>query len=233
MSNQENPLTLTTYNIHRCIGGDGKKDPKRIATVLKQLDTDIIALQEVESTPDDSLDLLHYLSAETGFYAIVGPTVSQGRSRYGNAVLTRLDIEQVEGVDLSVPDREPRGALSTILRVKNRRLHLLATHLGLGPGERRTQVQFLLKALEHKNADISVLLGDLNEWFLWGRPLRWLHRHFSSTPAPASFPARFPVFALDRIWVQPREKLLEVRPVATPQTRIASDHLPVTAKLIF
>jgi len=74
-------------------------------------------------------------------------------------------------------------------------------------------------------------MGDLNEWFLWGRPLRYLQRHFKSGPAPATFPARFPLFALDRIWVEPRENLVSVKTVNNSLTRLASDHLPLVAEL--
>jgi endonuclease/exonuclease/phosphatase family metal-dependent hydrolase len=74
-------------------------------------------------------------------------------------------------------------------------------------------------------------MGDINEWFLWGRPLRWMHKHFQETPAPATFPARYPVFALDRLWVKPRTLLREIAVHATPLAREASDHLPLTAEL--
>ena len=103
----------------------------------------------------------------------------------------------------------------------------------LRPAERREQVTRLLGALtEARSAALpTILLGDLNEWFLWGRPLRWLHRHFEATPAPATFPAGFPVFALDRIWVKPRRLLRRLFVHASPLARQASDHLPVVAHL--
>jgi hypothetical protein len=77
----------------------------------------------------------------------------------------------------------------------------------------------------------TVLAGDVNEWFLWGRPLRWLHDHFSATPAPRTFPAGRPMFALDRVWVRPRSYLLSVRAHASELSRLASDHLPIVAQL--
>src|SRR2546425_801441 len=110
-------------------------------------------------------------------------------------------------------------------------LRVLATPLGLRPAERREQVQRLLRALEAEKRVTTVLMGDLNEWFLWGRPLRWLHVHFKRTPSPPTFPARFPIFALDRIWVEPRRLLRRLMVHASPQARIASDHLPVLAQV--
>ena len=58
-----------------------------------------------------------------------------------------------------------------------------------------------------------------------------LHRRFGPMPSLRTFPSRFPVFALDRIWVQPRASLLDVRVHRTPLARRASDHLPLTARV--
>src|SRR5712671_616297 len=40
-------LRIATYNIHRCRGLDGRTRPERIAAVLKSIDADVVALQEV------------------------------------------------------------------------------------------------------------------------------------------------------------------------------------------
>lgn len=109
---------------------------------------------------------------------------------------------------------------------------LVATHLGLRPVERRQQVRHLLDIVTRGSGDgISILVGDLNEWFLWGRPLRWLQNYFRPIPAPATYPAFWPLFALDRIWVHPMERLETVRTFNTPLARVASDHLPLVAVL--
>lgn len=76
-----------------------------------------------------------------------------------------------------------------------------------------------------------VLLGDLNEWFVRGRALLWLRAHFGATRPVRSFPARFPLFALDRIWMHPIERLVDVRAHRSETARIASDHLPVVARI--
>lgn len=73
------------------------------------------------------------------------------------------------------------------------------------------------------------LIGDLNEWFSWGQPLRWLHRHFSPAPAPATFPARWPVFELDRLWVERPCRLLARSVRRSALAERASDHLPLVA----
>jgi endonuclease/exonuclease/phosphatase family metal-dependent hydrolase len=92
-------------------------------------------------------------------------------------------------------------------------------------------VQQLLHLFRERPHERSVLLGDLNEWFLWGRPLRRLHRHFRATPSPATFPSRLPMLALDRIWTHPRTMLRGVAVHKSPLARMASDHLPLVATL--
>ena len=150
---------------------------------------------------------------------------------FGNAVLSRFPIADACRLDLTLPGFEPRGAVDVVIAVPEGPLRVIATHLGLRPRERRDQVKRLLAALVRAVLLPTVLTGDVNEWYLWGRPLRWLHRHFKQTPAPPTFPAWRPVFALDRLWTEPARLLAELRVHSTPLSRMASDHLPLVAKV--
>jgi endonuclease/exonuclease/phosphatase family metal-dependent hydrolase len=105
---------------------------------------------------------------------------------------------------------------------------LVATHLGLASSERRAQVDQVLRSFDTPAMPV-ILLGDLNEWFVHGRTLRRLVTHFYRVPAPRTFPTRYPLFALDRIWVHPGERLVRVEVHRTPLSRIASDHYPLIA----
>jgi phospholipase D1/2 len=107
----------------------------------------------------------------------------------------------------------------------------VATHLGLRPAERREQVECLVKLFTWHPQDYAVLVGDLNEWFLWGRPLKRLHRYFDETPARATFPSRMPVLALDRLWAHPGSILRGLKAHDSALARVASDHLPLVAML--
>lgn len=224
-------LRLATWNIHACIGTDGRFDPDRIAHVLRELRADVIALQEVEHHAVDDHDLLDYLALETGLHGVAGPTMRRETRHYGNALLSRLPIRGVNHVDLTLHRREPRGAIEVTLDWYGRELQVIATHLGLRPLERRRQVRQLLTLLEARQADFEVLMGDLNEWLLWGRPLRWLRRHFAPAPHLPTYPSRLPLFALDRIWVEPTSVLQRLETHRTVLSRTASDHLPLTARL--
>lgn len=224
------PLTVATYNIHGAVGTDGCLAPQRIADVLREIDADVIALQEVPLGGAGLPNVLTLLQQASGFHAVEGPTEDGPGRRYGNAVLSRYPIIATRCIDLSFGSREPRGALDADIDCHGHPLRVIATHLGLRPAERRHQIRLLLQAFDTDRMPV-ILTGDLNEWFVWGRPLRWLVSHFEAAPAPRTFPSRFPVFSLDRLWISPRHRLVEVRVHASPLARLASDHLPLIAHI--
>lgn len=223
-------LNFATYNIHRCIGTDGRHDVERTLAVLNELNADVIALQEVESSRQDSADVLRYFASQLDMAVIPGPTMEKTDTRYGNALLTRLPCTGIQKLDLSLPGREPRGAISAQVQQLEQPLKVVATHLGLRPYERRLQVKKLISHFEFNPDHSLLLMGDVNEWFLWGRPLRWLHRVFSATPSRRSFPSRAPLLALDRVWIHPADRLVDLYAHRSVLARQASDHLPLVAQ---
>lgn len=224
------PLTVATWNVHGGVGRDRHYSPARIADVVLETGADVIALQEVGSK-DSSDVLLDALVGGTGFAAVDGWTCLRGGCDFGNVVLSRFPIAAARRLDLTVHGREPRGALDVVASTPQGALRVIGTHLGLWPGERRAQVRKLLGALAGEAPLPTVLTGDVNEWYLWGRPLRWLHRHFEPTPAPATFPAWRPMLSLDRLWTKPASLLAELRVHRSALARAASDHLPLVARL--
>ena len=224
-------VRVATWNTHRCVGRDGVMSPERCAAVLREIDADLVALQEVEFRPGHPKDTLTTLADDAGYQAIAGATMLRADAHYGNAILTRLKPEHVRRHELSVPGREPRGALDIDLCEGRCRMRFVATHLGLRPGERRAQIRRLLSLLHKDQYDLMVLAGDLNEWFLWGRPLRMLHREFPDTPHLRTWPSRAPVFALDRIWAHPPAALRNLATHRSALARVASDHLPLVSEI--
>ncbi len=226
-------VRIATYNIHRCIGRDRHQSPERIAAVLQEIDADLIALQEVAFSPGHPENTLAILEEATGTKAIPGFTLLGQHGFYGNALLSRLEISKINHIDISVSYREPRGIIGVELTVNQCKVAVLATHLGLIAGERRRQVTRILSELETTRADAIILLGDFNEWFSLGRPLRWLHQQFKPTRTLATFPAHRPLFGLDRIWIHPEDRLLSLRVHITALSKTASDHLPLVADVDF
>lgn len=224
-------VRIASYNIHKCVGTDGVRRPERVAQVLREIDPDIVGLQEVDARPGVASDSVQmdYLAQTLGYHAIPGPTIYRHDGTYGNALLTRRPVLDVRQLELTVYRREPRGAIDADIDVDGEPVRVIATHLGLLPGERRRQVRALMDALGHRTSRLVILCGDMNEWFAVGRPLRWLHARLGRAKGVRTFPAFLPIFALDRIWVSPRGSALSVRAHATRAARCASDHLPVVA----
>lgn len=222
-------LRVVSYNVHRCVGRDGRCDVERVAAVLAELDADVVGLQEVDNgyhTPGS--EQLRELARATGLASVEGPTLRRISGHYGSALLTRLPVERVVRHDLSVSGREPRGALDVTVAGGEARARIVVTHLGLRAGERRQQGRLLLERLrENDEGSLTILLADVNEWLPWGCVSRSFDRALGAAKALRSFPARFPCLPLDRIWVRPASALREVAAHRSARAREASDHLPV------
>lgn len=226
-------FTAVTYNIHQAVGRDGRRDPARVARTIQSLNADLVALQEVDAAPGlDTVSVqMTDLAAAGQYLAIPGPTMIRSERSYGNVLLTRFDVERVKRFDLSQAGREPRAAIDVFLRTPGgQRLRCVVTHLGLSGRERRRQLEILLRILAEDWGDPTLLMGDFNVWWPYSRIERTLSRLFGPSPRPRSYPARFPLLALDRIWVYPSRLLIELRAKETSVTRAVSDHLPVLAK---
>lgn len=226
-------FSVATYNVHCWVGGDGRYDPVRILRVLRQVNADILCLQEVTFPEKERIDPeLDKFTSMNGMKAICGPTFCRRDGYFGNLLLTGYPCARIERIDLSVIDREPRGAIDVELDINGFRLRLIATHLGLRAFERRIQVKKLLRAIPKSDSNITILTGDFNEWFPASKVMRRLRARFGDSPALRTFPARFPLLPLDRIWVQPAHALTDIQVHDTPLARIASDHLPLKATLV-
>jgi endonuclease/exonuclease/phosphatase family metal-dependent hydrolase len=216
-------LRIASYNVHSCCGADGRKDAQRIARVIEECGSDTVGLQEVDYRLD-------YIARKLGMQAIEGLTLARHDGSWGNALLTRRKVLAVRRHGFTYSRREPRNALDVEIEVAGEPVRVIVTHLGLWPAERRYQVRQILRMLkETPICERVVVLGDINEWLPYGRPLRWMHALFGRSPAERSFPARWPLVALDRVWVRPRHALLALKAHRTPLAQQASDHLPVKA----
>ena len=216
-------LRIASYNVHSCSGTDGKKDAGRIAQVIDELGCDTIGLQEVDYRLDS-------IAQQLGMQAIPGLTLARHDGPFGNALLTRRKVLDVRRVGFTYSRREPRNALDVDLEVNGETVRVIVTHLGLWPAERRYQVKKILEMIRATpSSERVIVLGDINEWLPLGRPLRWMNALFGRCPAERSFPSRWPLVALDRVWVRPRHALLALKAHRTPLAELASDHLPVKA----
>lgn len=225
-------LVVATYNLHRCVGADGRMDPARVARVLSQLDCDVLSLQEVDCATHGpgGVDQGAQLAREAGgLHLVAAPLVRRGNVSTGNAILSRHAVVAVREVDLSMQSREPRMALDVDLDVRGQRVRVVGTHLGLRGVERVAQVDRLLAALSEGDEALTVLLGDFNEWRAQGHSLRGLAAAFPDAASGLTFPALWPVVPLDRVFLRRHGRIAQAGSHATPEARRASDHLPFRA----
>lgn len=226
-------MKIVSWNVHRCIGTDGGYRPDRIAEALASFNADIIALQEVDSSlrADDGKDQLSYIASRLGMQAEMGPTLALDYGAYGNAVLSRWPLIAREEHDLSYRKFEPRGALAVVLGSPMGRLRVVNTHLGLKYWERAFQIDRVLSELVWVGDDLTILLGDFNEWFPFSGNSFRLKRAFRQSPRLATFPAPWPQFALDRIFCSRSPNQISITAPRNSLTRVASDHLPLIADI--
>ncbi len=216
-------LRIASYNVHACVGTDGRKDAARVAGVIEETGCDTVGLQEADYR-------LEFIAHRLGMQAVPGLTLLRHDGPYGNALVTRRKVLAVRRLGFTYSGREPRNALDVDLEVGGETVRVIVTHLGLWPAERRYQVRKILELLRKTPAtERVVVLGDINEWMPLGRPLRWMHALLGHSPAERSFPSRWPLLALDRVWARPRHALLALKAHRSALAELASDHLPVKA----
>ena len=224
-------VKVVTYNLHEYVGTDGRRSPERILQVLQKLGADVLLLQEISNTNDgdNNRAVIDWFASQLGMYAFLGETLLRKDAPYGNACLSRHRPEMWQSHNISVPGREPRGLLELQFGNTMGKLHLLATHLGLRPSERRLQYQRISKLVNASSAPTTILGGDFNDLRL-PRLFRRAAPDLSVDRSP-SFPSRWPVLSLDRLHVWPRERLASLEVSRDELSRVASDHLPVAAHI--
>jgi len=219
-------LTVASYNIHKAEGIDRRVDLSRIALVLKEIDADLVGVQEVYRPQAEAL------AGSLDMRMVMGATRFHAGLPYGNAVFTRLAIQASYTFDLTRPTRQPRGGMRLDLLVAGRMLHLFNVHFGLKIRERVEQVEALVREqiLNVELVGPRVLMGDLNEWFP-GPVGRALRRELHGPRIRRTHPAPLPLFPLDRIYWDRDLHSVGFHVHRSRLARVASDHLPVVARL--
>jgi endonuclease/exonuclease/phosphatase family metal-dependent hydrolase len=225
---------IASYNVHKCVGSDGRFDPERISRVIHEIDADVMALQEADSRFGERTGLLdlHRLERETGLVPVPISGVTRAHGWHGNVVLFKQgklrDVHQV-----TLPGLEPRGALIAEIELAHGgMLRIIAAHLGLLRRSRAQQARMIIELMNSRGGETpTILLGDLNEWRLGDRSsLKTFQSAFGPLPAAVpSFPASLPILALDRIIANRHGLISTVEVHASALARVASDHLPIKA----
>ncbi len=239
-------LRVMTYNVHRCVGVDGKLSPERVARVIARHEPDIVALQEldVERARTGGVDQAHEIARLLQMEYHFHPSFKVQEERYGDAILSHLPMRLVHtgalpGSSGRIPF-EPRGALWVAVEHRGREVQVINTHLGLSPAERRRQVEALLGPdwLGHPDCqEPRILCGDLNTG-----PRSAVYRRLQTQlddaqrmcpehSPRATFFSRLPRVRIDHIFTGGDLQVLNVEVPRTELAQLASDHLAVLVEL--
>lgn len=229
-------ITFASYNIHKAVGLDRRRDYERILRILLEVDADVVALQEVDRRFGRRMAALPLdaIQAATDYVPVPLSMKPDSLGWHGNALLVRKGIDLVEAAPVPLPVLEPRGAIRADLLVEGRRIRTIGMHLDLSGLRRRHQVRTVLSHCSDCDHHVpTVLMGDFNEWSQHGGCLQEFdHRTWQVLAPGRSFPSRRPVARLDRIIVSSEWEALKAHVHHSPLAVTGSDHLPVVASLL-
>jgi endonuclease/exonuclease/phosphatase family metal-dependent hydrolase len=230
-------LRVATYNIHKCRGLDGKTDIVRIASVLKPLKADIIALQEVVGPSLKALGQDEELAMRLRMSSRLAPARSYRGRLYGNAVLTRLPVIKHLNYDLSLPGHEARVCQRVDVMVDGYTLHIHNVHFGTSAEERGRQAKKLMAHMSASKAHgPKIFIGDFNEWKK-GPATELLNERLTAIDLMphlvwrATYPGILPIFDLDHLYYSGHVEIMELYVPRGWKALMASDHLPMLAEL--
>ena len=233
---------ILTYNVHRCLGTDGRLDVGRIAAAIAAEEPDIVALQEVDvgRARTGGVDQAHRIAERLKMKSRFHAALRVEEEQYGDAILTCLPERVIKTGPLPgyrpIPQLEPRGALMVAIEVApGVEVQVINTHLGLVPQEQRIQAAALAGDgwLGHpRRRDPLILIGDLNAV---ARSVVWRTLSAKLTDATkgrkgrriATFPAQAPILRIDHAFVSAGVRVTGMHVPATPLAKVASDHRPL------
>lgn len=226
-------LKFASYNIHKGVGLDRKRNPARILSVLRELDADVIALQEADRRLGSRASVLSRAALDdTPWRAADVARRPQSMGWHGNVLLVRRDIAILDAEALDLPTLEPRGAACVKLEYRGVRFRVIGTHLDLSGFRRRDQIKAIIERVANAREDLpTVLLGDFNQWRGKAGAMEEFEPYSPDGWQPLdpgrSFPSRQPIASLDRIVASEEWSNARCGVHHSHLSAMASDHLPV------
>lgn len=237
---------IMTYNVHGCLGMDGKISPARIARVIARQNPDIVALQEIDVKRKRSghIDQAEVIAKQLRMRYFFHPSFHMEDEKYGNAVLSRYSMRVIRSAALPSLRRrirwEYRGALWVEIEIGEVKLHLINTHLGLWPQERKLQAETLVGPDWLGSEDCGepvILCGDFNALprspvcRKLGCRLRDVQTILDSHRPHGTWFSACPIHRIDHIFVSPSLAPITITVPKTVLDRAASDHMPLIVEL--
>lgn len=229
---QINPLKILTYNIRNAKGMDNVTDYDRVVNVIKRINADCVALQELDSATERShgVVVLNELAKQTGMYASYNKSIPYQGGGYGIGILTKEKPLRTEALPL--PGSEERRS---ILVVEMENYVICCVHWSLTRADRLASVD-QINSLVKKYARKPVFLaGDFNT-VPSSEEMQQLKGNWDilTDITQTTFPSNNPLQCIDYILNLKNSRY----PVYVIDTKaenepIASDHLPVWSLVKF
>jgi endonuclease/exonuclease/phosphatase family metal-dependent hydrolase len=244
------PLTVMTVNIHKGFTFFNRKFIlPELRDAVRKVGADVVFLQEVQGTHEDH-GKKHTTWPEAPHYEFLAdsiwPQYAYGKNmvypkgHHGNAILSKFPIVRHQNHDVSVAGPEKRGLLHCELRVPGQAMevHVICVHLGLAEAHRQHQLDLLCEMVRGEVPENAPLIvaGDFNDWrrranAILERQIGLREVFVNAYGEPAkTFPARFPMLCLDRIYVRNASVHLPVVLPRKPWSHL-SDHAPLVAEI--
>lgn len=222
---------VMTWNIHGALGRNRNFDLARVLALIERHDPDIVALQEVDSRRPHATDADAFAVIERtlGHWGLGAKTIVTADGAYGQMLLSRWRPHHSDVHDISYPEREPRRVIVADIETPDGPARVIATHLGLSFGERRTQARALLELIDG-GPQTTVVVGDFNDWLFAGSVRKVLRGACPGRTRFRTFPSWLPLLRLDRVYCRPAAAL--ARGFTDPAAAGISDHLPVIADVV-
>ncbi len=238
-------FNILTLNLH--MGFDPLKRRfvlPEMREAIRSVSADVVFLQEVLGAHAGHARR-HHNWPEGSQYEFLADTIwnqhAYGRNaaypdgHHGNALLSKFPILSHQNRDVSVHGHEERGLLHCEIDLPGSGLplHAICVHLGLREGHRREQLELLCRVIRHEiPADAPLIVaGDFNDWRVRGHRLMidcGLHEAFEQANGRVAktFPARWPLLAVDRIYLR-HVRVTSVDVLSARPWSHLSDHAPL------
>lgn len=226
--NHTTTMKIVSWNIHSCIGNDRVCDPLRVVDAINSIDFDVICLQEVgwHLRGDKGFDQFRLFQERIPGSHFSSLTKTEN-AQFGNLIISRLPIKMTSTICLGRRWGIPRLMQVCDLVASNTVIHVLNTHLGLDPFERRAQIRTITEYVSSREGNDPIFLcGDFNA-VTNGRSISRLGNQFDEARSFRSFPSKYPVLNLDRIFARGFERYVNFAVLDEEIYASASDHIPV------
>jgi len=243
---EKDTLRIMTYNVHGCVGMDGRLSARRIAKVISQYEPDVVALQELDvgrarsGGHDQAMLIAERLNMEHHFHA----SMQIAEEQFGDAILSSYPMRLIKKGKLSRQPRfsfmESRGAIWVEIDFHGTSLQIINTHLGLNKKERLLHTKELLGEQWLQNSQSKgpvILCGDFNAFpgskvlNLFQNTLVNVQKQAGWIRYRSTWFGRFPFVCLDYIFVAPDFEVSQVEIGDSILARLASDHRPLLTEI--